>query len=88
MFIGLGLRSAITVGLKVDKNPGGLIAFVRDLFAGFFVLEVVGLDEFEKESDKIAILEFLDDAFCRHEIQSIKFQLYLMKRLIFVNFNI
>ena len=67
MFISLWLGSAITVGFEIDENPGGFIALVRDFFAGFFVLKMMGLDELKEEPDKIAVFEFLDDAFGRHE---------------------
>ncbi len=66
MFIGFGLGSTVAVSFKVNKNPGGFEAFVGYLFAVFFVVEIMCLDEFEEESDKVTVLEFLDDGFGRH----------------------
>lgn len=61
MFIRFRLRPAIPIGLEVNKDPSCLVALVRDLLAGLFVMQLVGLDEFQEKTDEVAVLELGND---------------------------
>jgi predicted acylesterase/phospholipase RssA len=66
VFVGFSFGAAVASGFGDIDDPGGFVALVGNLFVVLIVVEAVGLDEIEEQSDELTVLHPLDDRLGRH----------------------